>query len=149
MLDAAADAHMERNPGTCLDTSGDFDVLLWEIPATTIRSPDAALFDCAPNDQRPLPASLIRVVVEVVSPGSRKADKLDKMAEYADAGIPFYWLVWLSDEHVLQIDIHVLDHTLGYYRIYRTLNPEEEISVVEVPVRIQVDWARLVHLVRG
>jgi len=71
------------------------------------------------------------------------------MAEYADAGIPFYWLVWLSDEHVLQIDIHVLDHTLGYYRLYRTLNPEEEVSVVDVPVRIQVGWARLAHLVRG
>jgi hypothetical protein len=51
-------------------------------------------------------------VVEVVSPGSRKADKLDKMAEYADAGIPFYWLVWLSGDHVLSIDVHVLDHTL-------------------------------------
>lgn len=47
MLDAAAEAHMERNPGTCLDTSTDFDVLLWEIPAAAIRSPDAALFDCA------------------------------------------------------------------------------------------------------
>jgi hypothetical protein len=33
-----------------------------------------------------MPASLVKVVVEVVSPGSRKADKLDKMAEYADAG---------------------------------------------------------------
>ena len=139
---------MKRNPGTRLDTSGDFDVLLWEIPATTIRSPDAAPFDCAPNDTRPLPASLVKVVVEVVSPGSRKADKLDKMAEYADAGIPFYWLVWLSDEHVLQIDIHVLDHTLGYDRLYRTLNPEEETSTVDVPVRIHVDWARLAHLVR-
>jgi Uma2 family endonuclease len=92
-LDAAAEAHMERNPGTCMDTSSDFDVLLWEVPAATIRSPDAALFDCAPNDVRPLPASFVKVVVEVVSPGSRKADKLDKMAEYADAGIPFYWLM--------------------------------------------------------
>ncbi len=44
MLDAAAEGYMERNPGTCLDTSSDFDVLLWEIPAATIRSPDAALF---------------------------------------------------------------------------------------------------------
>jgi hypothetical protein len=25
--------------------------------------------------------------------------------------------VRFSDEHVLQIDIHVLDHTLGYYRL--------------------------------
>ena len=77
MLDAAAEAHMERNPGTCLDTSSDFDVLLWEVPAATIRSLDAAMFDCAPNDLRPLPAFHMKVVVEVVSPGSRKADKLD------------------------------------------------------------------------
>lgn len=132
MLDAAAKAHMQRNPGTCLDTSSDFDVLLWEVPAATIRSPDAALFDCAPNDLRPLPAFHLKVVVEVVSPGSRKADKLDKMAEYADAGIPFYWLVWLSDDHVLSIDIHVLDHTLGYYRLFRTLTPEQETSTIDV-----------------
>ena len=149
MLDEAAQGHIERNPGTCLDTSSDFDVLLWEVPAATIRSPDAALFDCAPNDVRPLPASLVKVVVEVVLPGSRKADKLDKMAEYADAGIPFYWLVWLSDDHVLSIDVHVLDHTLGYYRLFRTLTPEQEVSTVEVPIRVQVDWRRLTHLVRA
>jgi hypothetical protein len=48
MLDAAAEAHMERNPGTCLDTNSDFDVLLWEVPAATIRSSDATLFDGVP-----------------------------------------------------------------------------------------------------
>jgi Uma2 family endonuclease len=148
MLDAAAEAHMERNPDTCLDTNSDFDVLLWEVPTATIRSPDAALFDGVPNDLRPLPASHLKVVVEVVSPGSRKADKLDKMAEYAEAGIPFYWLVWLSGDHVLSIDVHVLDHTLGYYRLYRTLSPEQETSTIDVPIRIQIDWNRLAHLVR-
>lgn len=148
MLDAAAEAHMERNPGTCLDTNSDFDVLLWEVPATTIRSPDAALFDCAPNDVRPLPAVHLKVVVEVVSPGSRKADKLDKMAEYADAGIPFYWLVWLSGDRVLSIDVNVLDHTLGAYRLFRTFTPEQEVSVIDVPVRIEIDWNRLSRLVR-
>lgn len=66
----------------------------------------------------------------------------------AAAGIPFYWLVWLSDDHVLSIDIHVLDHTLGFYRLFRTLTPEQEVSTVEVPIRIQVDWRRLAHLVR-
>ncbi len=114
MLDAAAEAHIERNPGTCLDTSSDFGVLLWEVPAATIRSPDAALFDCTPNDVRPLPAFHLKVVVEVV----------------------------------LSIDIHVLDHTLGYYRLFRTLTPEQEVSTVEVPIRIQIDWNRLAHLVR-
>jgi hypothetical protein len=70
------------------------------------------------------------------------------MAEYADAGIPFYWLVWLSGNHVASIDIHVLGHTLGFYRLFRTLTPEEEVSTVEVPVRIQIDWRRLTNLIR-
>jgi Uma2 family endonuclease len=101
------------------------------------------------RDVRPLPGSLVKVIVEVVSPSSRKADKLDKMAEYADAGIPFYWLVWLSGDHVLSIDIHVLDHTLGYYRLYRTLTPEQETSAIDVPIRIDIGWTRLTHLVRS
>jgi hypothetical protein len=111
MLDAAAEAHMERNPGTCLDTSSDFDVLLWEVPAATIRSPDAALFDRAPTT----------------------------------CG---HWLVWLSDDHVLSIDIHVLDPTLGYYRLHRTLTPEQETSTIDVPIRIQINWNRLARLIR-
>jgi Uma2 family endonuclease len=147
MLNAAAEASMQRNPGTCLDTSCDFDLLLWEVPAPTIRSPDAALFDCVPKDLGPLSALLLKVVVEVVSPQSRKADKLDKMAEYADAGIPFYWLVWLSGDHVLSIEIHVLDHTLGHYRLFRTLAPEHETSAIDVPIRIQINWNRLAHLI--
>jgi hypothetical protein len=36
MLNAAAEAHMERSPGTCMDTSSDFDVLLWEVPAANV-----------------------------------------------------------------------------------------------------------------
>jgi Uma2 family endonuclease len=148
LLDAAAEAHRGLNSGTCLDTSGNFDVLPWESPAATIRRPDAALFDCAPDDLRPLPAAHLKVVVEVVSPGSRKAATLDKMAEYAEAGIPFFWLVWVSGNRVASIDVHVLDHTLGYYRLLRTLTPEQETSVIEVPVRIQVEWNRLAHLVR-
>jgi Uma2 family endonuclease len=148
MLDAAAEAHMECNPGTCLDTSSRFDLLLWDTPTATIRRPDAALHRCAPDDAQPLPAFHLKVVAEVVSPESWKIDKVDKMAEYADAGIPFYWLAWLSSNHVQSIDIHVLDHTLGYYRLFRTLTPEEEVSTIEVPVRIQINWHQLTHLVR-
>jgi hypothetical protein len=43
---------------------------------------------------------------------------------------------------------HVLDHTLGYYRLFRTLTPDQEISTIDVPVRIQIDWRRLAHLIR-
>jgi len=55
----------------------------------------------------------------------------------------------VSGNHVASIDIHVLDRTLGFYRrLYRTLTPEEEVSTVDVPVRIQVDWRRLTNLIR-
>jgi hypothetical protein len=70
------------------------------------------------------------------------------MGEYANAGIPFYWLVWITDNQVASIDVQVLDHALGAYRLLRTLAPEDEVSVLEVPVRIKVPWNQLSGLVR-
>jgi Uma2 family endonuclease len=148
ILELAASEYTALHPGACLDVSNDFDVTLWEVPATTIRRPDVALRNCAPADLRPLPASYIRVIIEVVSPGSDKTDRVEKMGEYASANIPFYWLVWLADDHVASIDVHVLDHSIGAYRLFRTLAPEDEVSLIEVPVRIKVPWNQLATLIR-
>ena len=70
------------------------------------------------------------------------------MGEYASANIPFYWLVWLTGNHVASIDVYVLDHIAGAYRLHRTLAPEDELSVLEVPVRIKIHWNQLSNLVR-
>lgn len=70
------------------------------------------------------------------------------MGEYATAGIPFYWLVWITGNRVASIDVHVLDHVLGAYRLLRTLAPEDEVSLIEVPIRIKVPWNQLGALVR-
>jgi Uma2 family endonuclease len=148
LLESSADEYRSLHAGSCLDVSSDFDVTLWELPTTTIRRPDVALFTCAPEDLRPLPASYLKVIIEVVSPGSDKTDRVEKMSEYAMAGIPFYWLVWVSGDNVASIDVHVLDHTLGAYRLFRTLVPEDEVSAIEVPIRIKVEWNRLSNLVR-
>jgi Uma2 family endonuclease len=148
VLESAAADYVALHSGSCLDVSNDFDVILWEVPTATIRRPDLALHNCAPDDVRPLPASYIRVIVEVVSPGSDKTDRVERMGEYASAGIPFYWLVWISDNRVASIDVHVLDHAVGAYRLLRTLGPEDELSVLEVPVRIKVPWSELNALVR-
>ncbi|MFD8492526.1 Uma2 family endonuclease [Amycolatopsis sp. NPDC059657] len=42
-------------------------------------------------------ASEVVVVVEIVSPGSKRTDYVTKHGEYADAGIPHYWIVDLAD----------------------------------------------------
>jgi Uma2 family endonuclease len=75
----------------------------------------------------PLPAWYLKVIIEVVSPGSDKIDRVEKMGEYATAGIPFYWLVWVARDDVASIDVYVLDHALGAYPLFRTLAPEDEV----------------------
>lgn len=42
-------------------------------------------------------ASEVVVVVEFVSPGSVRTDHIMKRAEYADAGIPHYWIIDLGE----------------------------------------------------
>ena len=42
-------------------------------------------------------ASEVVVIVEVVSPGSQRTDNVAKRSEYADAGIPHYWIVDLAE----------------------------------------------------
>jgi len=51
-------------------------------------------------------ASEVLIVAEVVSPGSRRTDHIAKREEYADAGIPYYWIVDL-DEPVSIIACHL------------------------------------------
>ncbi|MCG8914863.1 Uma2 family endonuclease [Actinokineospora sp. PR83] len=42
-------------------------------------------------------ASEVVVVIEVISPGSRRTDRKIKRIEYAEAGIPCYWMLDLDD----------------------------------------------------
>src|SRR5262249_52851032 len=126
VLDSAAADYVALHPGSCLDVSNDFDVILWEVPTATIRRPALALHHRAPAGSRPLPSAYGRVIIEVVSPGSDKADRVEKMGEYAAAGIPFYWLVWITENRVASIDVYVLDHAIEAYRLFRTLAPEDE-----------------------
>ncbi len=53
-----------------------------------------------------LRAHEVLVVVEIVSPGSDRTDHVIKRGEYADAGIPHYWIVDL-DGPVTLIDCHL------------------------------------------
>ncbi|MQY17896.1 hypothetical protein NRB20_09630 [Nocardia sp. RB20] len=146
MFEDAARECMSRDPSTRLDANHDFDTVLWEVPRATIRRPDVALFDCAPPDVRPVPARYLRVVVEVVSPGHVKTDRLEKMSEYAAAGIPWYWLVSVSDTEVTVIETYALDHGVGHYRQVHVLKPGTGFAV-DLPIRIQLDWNRLRDLV--
>lgn len=146
MLEVAAKDYMAEDPSACLDVNQDFDVVLWEIPRTTIRRPDVALYECAPPEVRPLPARYLKIVVEVISPSHVKTDRLEKMGEYGAAGIPWYWLVSVTDTEVVAIEMYGLDHGLGHYKLVRTLKPGTG-AAVDLPIRIRIDWDQLTDLV--
>ncbi len=74
-----------------------------------------------------LRASDVVVAVEILSPGSRRMDHVLKRAEYADAGIPHYWIIDL-DEPVSLIACHLageFGHVDGgaVPGVYRTTAP--------------------------
>jgi Uma2 family endonuclease len=50
----------------------------------------------------------VLVVVEIVAPGPRRTDYVTKRGEYADGGIPHYWIVDL-DEPVSLVNCHLAE----------------------------------------
>ncbi|MEU3453786.1 Uma2 family endonuclease [Micromonospora sp. NPDC006766] len=50
-------------------------------------------------------AAQVVLAVEVVSPGTRRRDRLEKPADYADAGIPHYWRIEQNPLHVYAYDL--------------------------------------------
>jgi Uma2 family endonuclease len=81
----------------------DVDLGLAEVDAPGfVRRPDVVVLhrDGRRRVQREggvIRASDVLVVVELVSPSSRRTDHVIKRGEYADAGIPHYWIVDLTE----------------------------------------------------
>jgi Uma2 family endonuclease len=68
--------------------------------------PDVLLVDAnVPLTRHYAKAEQVTLAVEVVSPGTRKRDRLEKPAEYADAGIPHYWRIEQNPVHVFAYDL--------------------------------------------
>ena len=77
----------------------DVDVALKSGMRATVRRPDVVVLSVENygDGDRRLDAADVLLVVEVVSPGSERTDRVVKPAEYARAGIAHYWLVELGD----------------------------------------------------
>ncbi|MEU7140163.1 Uma2 family endonuclease [Nocardia sp. NPDC046473] len=148
LIRSAAVAPINQHNCDPLDVYIDIDVVLWEIPRATIRRPSVILLSRAPHEVRPLSAHQVKLVVEVATGATSTIYTVTKKSEYALAGIPWYWIVWIADNQVSSIQIHVLDHALGQYRLHALLKPSEVETFVEMPIRIEVDWGQLTGLTR-
>jgi Uma2 family endonuclease len=87
-------AQLEDQLPAELAVETDCEVILAEVPLT-VRAPDLVVVDAAAFDVNPprfTPAA-VHLAVEVVSEGSRQVDRVLKPAQYAEAGIPAYWII--------------------------------------------------------
>ena len=97
--------HVRRQLPPELACVQDLDVDLQFVPPDgpgTVRRPDLVVTtqDAKMRLRREggvLRASEVVLVAEVVSPSSVRTDHVAKRGEYADAGIPHYWIIDLDD----------------------------------------------------
>lgn len=105
---------LQRQVPEHLEVIQDVDVDLYLVPPDQpgfSRRPDLIVVERSARlrvraEGGMISAREVLVVFEIVSPGSRRADHVDKRGEYADAGIPHYWVVDL-DGPVSMLDCHL------------------------------------------
>ena len=76
----------------------EFELVLFDGSPATVRVPDVVVVRAEVGKTNParVYAEDVLLVVEVISPGSRRLDRVLKLNEYAEAGIPGYWIVDLD-----------------------------------------------------
>ncbi|WP_433682516.1 Uma2 family endonuclease [Nocardia sp. CA-119907] len=91
--------------------------LAGEDEPATVRRPDLVLVRRSELQRRKSEGGILRAsgvvaVIEIVSPGSRRMDYKVKRVDYADAGIPHYWIIDL-DSPVSLLPLSLTEE-LGY-----------------------------------
>lgn len=138
-LEAAAVRQMrESGEAECYETNTEVDVLLWEVPPTA-RKPDAVLHRCISETEQ-LAARHVVIAAEVLSTWSGRRDRVYKMSDYADAGIPHYWIVAFDKVGAVTIERYALPGGAGRYvhvgTSHRDMGPVAVTASDPFPVEI-------------
>jgi Uma2 family endonuclease len=123
------------------ETFADVEVVLRPAFPPIVRAPDLVVVAAEAAEANPprFTPDQVLVAVEVISPGSRNTDTITKPAEYAAAGIPYYWVIDL--EPPLSLTAYHLAGDFGYQEApavtgrYTTSEPVSlDIDLASLPV---------------
>jgi Uma2 family endonuclease len=90
-------AQLEPQLPPTLGVLTETEVVIDPVAPPTVRVPDLIVVPDAGIETNPRwNADEVLLAVEILSPGSRRTDRVAKFAEYAEAGIEHYWLVDLD-----------------------------------------------------
>jgi Uma2 family endonuclease len=143
-MELCMDLH-DRLPGELMAVHN-LDVDLQLVPPDSpgfSRRPDMIIIEegvghRADDEGRMVRASEVLVAVELVTADTRRIAHVDKRRDYADAGIPNYWIIDI-DEPVSLTACRLTDE-LGYV--------DDQVATgtftTEVPFPVEIDLGRLV-----
>jgi Uma2 family endonuclease len=125
----------------CTRVQMETDVVLWHVPKYTFRRPDVVVYRCKEDRNAKPEASDVLLMVEVSSPSTEREDLVDKMAQYAAAGIPAYVVVRMSaDGDIIDTREFHLDAATCQYRMESVM---EHGVVLTYPFKIAVPFEEL------
>jgi Uma2 family endonuclease len=118
----------------------DIDVVLVDSFPPLVRQPDLVVVSAELLRVRPkrFTAADVAVAVEIVSPGSKRTDRIAKVVDYAEAGIPHYWIVDIDEPISLEAFTLVGD---GYEKVAEFTAPE--LAQLADPAPVTIDLAKL------
>jgi len=114
----------------------ELEVVVIDREPATVRVPDVVVI---PPDwvRAQVPAAKVLIAVEVISPGSRRKDTLVKPMEYAEAGIPHYWVIDLEPPATL------IAYVLAGGRYQEAQTVTDELTTLD-PFPLQIDVSALI-----
>jgi Uma2 family endonuclease len=141
----------DRQERTCHRVLGDVDVLIADVPRLHFRRPDVVIYRCIEENRsgkwRTKPyASDCVLVVEIVSADSVTSDIRDKLAEYAAAGIPHYWIVRMRDNNGPAISVERFElGTDGHFQQQNRAVRRLDFDAIDAsrPFQVKVSWEQL------
>lgn len=112
------------------------EVVVAETPLT-VRVPDVVVARAKVMETSParLQAGDARLVIEVLSEGTRRTDQVTKFSEYAEAGIEHYWIVDLDAPNSM-ITYRLIE---GEYENFGEFSGTAELEFGGTPITIDLD----------
>ncbi|MDT8910287.1 Uma2 family endonuclease [Amycolatopsis sp. PS_44_ISF1] len=127
---------LEEQLPPSLSAGADVEVVVSEVPLT-VRVPDVVVTTAAVAETNPARVDVadVSLVVEVLSEGTKRTDRVTKLFEYADAGIEHYWILDL-DAPVSLITHRLVD---GDYENFGEFSGKVELDFGGTALTIDLD----------
>lgn len=120
-----------------------FDLRLNDNPLHH-RKPDVIVYRESEDESWPRPQDTV-LIVEVVSRSSRVIDTVHKLGEYAEAGVPHYWIVETRNGTISTVTWYALPEDDKRYEVRACWTPAEAPDGIraEEPFPVRIAWDEL------